>query len=555
MHVKQKLKFIIASLPILLIVFSGLIYFSLRGHADALQQSHIADEMVMVSLTAQVNANDHLLHPGERTKTQWKSGQDRIRGLTELDVHLDTKAEQEFIGRIRNNVVSANVTFGEIALLSGDTANASLRAERENQLVEELMLKMQETTFLASQLADFNDKEAADFLKDIFTLFSALTLLFLAALLGSFWVIWHGVSQLDLAKTQAEKEEGRLNILLESIGDGVFAIDRSWNITLWNRAATLLTGWSAEEALGKPFRSVVQFVNKENNKENIVFIEEAMLYGKAKTMENHTVLVRKDGREIPIGDSASPIVTGGQVSGCIIVFRDVSQELLAENIKEELAFRVVHDLRSPLTVMRSVLAGGNMAKKCGDDPELKEGYTLLGDATKQMLGMVNDLLGNIKAAKTGSSLKKIALTEIVKEVARTLKPVAGEKSVDCAYAPPAGLPLIAVPEPEHIKEIFTNLFTNAIKYNKKGGTIVVTHEVIGKLLKTSIADTGVGISEENIKNLFAPYMRVNEREGIQGTGLGLYIVKKLAEEANGKVEVSSKEEVGTTFSVYLPITT
>jgi PAS domain S-box-containing protein len=341
--------------------------------------------------------------------------------------------------------------------------------------------------------------------------------------------------------------------LLESVGDGVIAIDRSFKITLFNKAATVLSGWSEAEAIGKPFRDIIKFIKTDTRKDNIVFIEEAMLYGETKQMESPTSIIQKNGQEISVGDSAAPVFdVSGQINGCIIVFRDMSKEIQLEKVKEDFTYRIVHDLRSPLTVIKSMLGDKDMMKKF-QSKGLKEGYSLLNDATKQMLDMVSDLLVKSQPQKIETSAKKVAITDIIKDIVRTLKPVASEREVKCEYLPAVNLPMVSVKDVDHTKEIFTNLINNAIKYNKIGGSITITHEIIGQFLKTNIKDEGVGISDVNLKKISTPYARFNEKEGASGTGLGLYIVKNLVEESLGKLEITSKEGSGSTFSVYLPI--
>jgi len=107
--------------------------------------------------------------------------------------------------------------------------------------------------------------------------------------------------------------------------------------------------------------------------------------------------------------------------------------------------------------------------------------------------------------------------------------------------------------PERLKEIFSNLIDNAIKYNKDGGTVTITHQVEGSFLKTIMKDSGVGMSAENLTKLFTPYFRVDTQEQIQGTGLGLFTVKKFVEEAGGSITVDSKMGEGTSFTVSLPL--
>ncbi|MEK7520729.1 MAG: cache domain-containing protein [Patescibacteria group bacterium] len=117
----------------------------------------------------------------------------------------------------------------------------------------------------------------------------------------------------------------REKVFMESIGDGVLAIDKEWNICLWNKAASEITGWSQEEAIGKPFRSIMKLIRAHDRKEDIVFIEETLLYGEGRKMENGSILITKDKKEISLSDSAAPIFDpSGKVSGVIIIFRPAS---------------------------------------------------------------------------------------------------------------------------------------------------------------------------------------------------------------------------------------
>jgi PAS domain S-box-containing protein len=135
----------------------------------------------------------------------------------------------------------------------------------------------------------------------------------------------------SLTETKAKDEA-----MLASIGDGLVAIDQAWIITLWNRAAGGITGWSSEEAIGKPFREIVKLIREDDGQANFGFIEEAMKTGKTQSMETHTTLIKKDGSKISVGDSAAPIFDQDkQIAGVIIVFRDVSMEYKIHQLKEQ----------------------------------------------------------------------------------------------------------------------------------------------------------------------------------------------------------------------------
>ncbi len=301
-------------------------------------------------------------------------------------------------------------------------------------------------------------------------------------------------------------------------------------------------------------REVVRFIRESDKKENIVFIEEAMLYGEQKTMDQNTLLIRKDGTKMPTGDSAAPIFdSSGRVAGAIIVFRDTSKEYEAEKAKEEVIFQTVHDLRAPANAIKLAAENSQDAEFLSHNPEkLKESLGLIQEANTRMLSLVNSLLDSARS-KTGIAKgERVTLPNIIRGVIKELTPAAGRKMVKIEYAPPQDLSQVFA-HPERLKEIFSNFIDNAIRYNKDGGAVTIMHKVEADFVKTIVKDTGVGISAENLSKLYTPYFRVDGRQQVQGTGLGLFIVKKFVEEAGGSIVVDSKVGEGTTFSIFLPV--
>lgn len=124
-----------------------------------------------------------------------------------------------------------------------------------------------------------------------------------------------------------DREQQRVNLLLNNIGDGVIAIDSNWTITLFNPAAVNITGLSQSAALGKPLKSVLKFLRETDHQEDYSFIEDAILTKTTKHIETPTILVHQNGQDIPVGDSASPLINGlNNVVGAIIVIRNLTHE-------------------------------------------------------------------------------------------------------------------------------------------------------------------------------------------------------------------------------------
>lgn len=146
-------------------------------------------------------------------------------------------------------------------------------------------------------------------------------------------------AELELAKNKSET-------LLASIGDGVFGIDKERNIVYFNLQAEAMSGYKTSEVVGKPYYDFLKFVKVKDRSENIEFIRTA-LKGKVADMGNHTVLIRKDKKELPVADSASPIKDkDGNILGVIVVFRDATKERELEIARAELVSFASHQLKS-----------------------------------------------------------------------------------------------------------------------------------------------------------------------------------------------------------------
>ncbi len=357
-------------------------------------------------------------------------------------------------------------------------------------------------------------------------------------------------------RTLIEAQRDRERMLLGSIGDGVVAIDRFWNIASWNKAAGELTGWTEKEALGRPFRDVVKFVRESDRKENITFIEETMLFGKVHFMENHTLLVRKDGKEISVGDSAAPVFDqNGQVAGAIVVFRDVSKEYELEKTHQEFSSLATHQLRAPITVIKGYIE--MLTEK--ESSLTEEQRVALGEIRKanETLGaLANAMLNVSRIESSGFAIapEPVYLPDLADGVVKEMSSQIEEKKLKLEKQYGADVPSINA-DPKLSAAIFRNLLSNAVKYTPQKGTITLKIEKQESDILITISDTGLGIPKAQQSKLFSKFFRAdNVRDGkTEGTGLGLYIVKSIVEQAGGKIRFESEENIGTTFFITIPL--
>ena len=226
-----------------------------------------------------------------------------------------------------------------------------------------------------------------------------------------------------------------------------------------------------------------------------------------------------------------------------------------EMMRENFITLVSHQLRSPLTsvklyfsVIREGFAGDVTDKQ-------KEIIRKAGDYIDSLLKLINDWLdmSRVEAGRIRDKSEPVSLAAVLTEAAEVLKPQAQAKKVALQLNLAGNLPQF-IGDPNCLKEAFLNLISNAIIYNRDGGTVIVTAKEQDDDLVVEVSDTGIGISKENLHFIFDEFFRVKNKETqhISGTGLGLPIAKKIIEAHNGCVKVDSELGVGTTFSIILP---
>jgi len=352
--------------------------------------------------------------------------------------------------------------------------------------------------------------------------------------------------------SDVKKAKDKIVTLVESISDGVIAIDINWNIIEWNSAAETISGWSKREVLGKPFRDHIHFIRERDRSENIIFIQEAMLYGKAKSMENHTILVRKDKSEISIGDSAAPIFDENKkVIGVIIVFRDMTKELESQSLKTDFKY-AAHQMRTPVT---KVLWDIEVAIDSKDEKERQELLTDAHDSARSISKMSDQLLAvaEIEQNVVVPRHEAVDAAEIIGEILRELKPNADKEKIRLSFVNNIDDSKIET-DKILVKRFLSELVDNGIKYNKENGEVLIAMTEDGSQVLFEIKDTGIGIIENQHPLIFTKFFRgANyDTSKIPGAGMGLFISRSYVNLLNGKIWFRSEVGKGTSFFVLLP---
>jgi len=356
----------------------------------------------------------------------------------------------------------------------------------------------------------------------------------------------------DFAKITARKKA-----ILASIGDAVMACDENGTVTLFNRKAVAMTGFFAREVIGKHYSQIVRFVKEADNEPSIDFIAEAMKTGHRTIMADNTLLVKKDGHKIPVADSAEPIrYAHGMLIGCVIVFRDISQEKETDRAKSEFISVASHQLKTPGTIVNlyteKLLDGRNSELS----PKQKEYINEIRSANQSMTDIVSSLL-NVSRIEMGIFAVDpvpVDVIEIFKNIAKDSDSNLKDKNINFKQEYHQQEHIIPI-DKLLLNIIFSNLLSNAIRYTDKNGTISVKSIIKENNLVISVADNGCGIPAGQQNRIFTKFFRADDARSkyTNGTGLGLYIVKSILDHIGGNVWFTSTENKGSTFYFTIPL--
>jgi len=356
--------------------------------------------------------------------------------------------------------------------------------------------------------------------------------------------------------------------ILEAIQDGVVVIGADGVIHLFNSAAVTISGWTAKDAIGLDYRNILALVDQKGQPlpDQDDPFRQALVAGQA-TRDNNSLLKTKSGKTIALSIIVSPgLGSNGQPDGSVVgVMRDVSKEKEEEARRSDFISTASHEMRTPLAAIEGYLALALNPKTAQIDDNARNLLQKATMATNHLGELFRDLLTSSKAddGRLINHPEVVELGELLEQVAEAAKFKAQEKGLDLQYiissqqtvnGGKAIRPIYyAYVDPNRIREVFQNIVDNAIKYTLEG-KIEVRLTGDQNTVQTQVKDTGSGIPAEDIPHLFQKFYRVDNSSTrtISGTGLGLYICRKIVELYNGRIWVESEVGKGSTFFINLP---
>ena len=370
-----------------------------------------------------------------------------------------------------------------------------------------------------------------------------------------------------IERKQAEEalaeEKERLAVTLRSIGDGVITTYTDGSIMLLNRAAEDLTGWQEAQAVGKPLTEVFRILDAKTRKAADNPVEKVVCGACVHTIGEHTLLVKRDGSERLISDSAAPIRDReSKIIGVVLVFRDITEKQKHEDERSRtqkieslgiLAGGIAHDFNNILTAILGNIALVKMSLK----PEDKQ-YERLNESEKAAL-RARDLTQELLTfSKGGEPIRRTtAISDLIREA--TQFALRGS-NVTYNILMAENLWPVSIDEGQ-IRRAIHNIVTNADQAMLGGGSIEIVVENVlaenekvktlppGKFVKITITDHGIGIPPENLPKIFDPYFTTKTI----ASGLGLATAYSVLKKHHGHIHATSKVGAGSSFSVYLPV--
>jgi len=324
-----------------------------------------------------------------------------------------------------------------------------------------------------------------------------------------------------------------------------------------NPAASKMLRQDAKAVVGKDFIDTVPAADKNGmiisrDKRPILTV-----LSKGQSFTNHAAnfYVRSDKSKFPAAITTSPIILSGEIIGSIITFRDITHEKEVDRMKTEFISLASHQLRTPLSAIRwflEMLINGDAGPVNEEQAKFLKN---INDSTIRMIALVNDLL-NISRIESGRIMiepKSTHLGNLLEELLREIKLKYQSKNQKVIVSYHPDLPKIHI-DPNLIRAVYLNLLNNAIKYSPEGGEITVIISKKGDQIISQVSDNGFGIPKKEQHRVFEKFFRGSNivKRVLDGTGLGLYLVKSIIESSNGKIWFQSEEGKGTTFWFSLP---
>lgn len=355
----------------------------------------------------------------------------------------------------------------------------------------------------------------------------------------------HMAHALKVRISETESEKTRVSAILENMTEGVVAVDSQRRVILMNRSAERIFNVSFESVLSRSLIEVIQnpriddMISRSIKEQSLISDEIELFHTTHKVLRASAVNVAKDGLNVC----------------AILAFYDITEIRRLEEMRKEFVANVSHELKTPLTSLRGfieTLLGGALR----DPDKAEEFLKMMEEDTRRLTRLIDDLLelSKIESNQVALEFRSLNLKDEIDKCIAVFEPRIRAKRI-LVKNHVSSIEVSA--DRDQLKQVFVNLLDNAIKFNHEEGEVVFSSQSLKGLIRVSIEDTGIGISQGELHRVFERFFRTDKARSREsgGTGLGLSIVKHIIEAHGGSVACESTLGKGSRFSFTLPVLT
>jgi PAS domain S-box-containing protein len=341
------------------------------------------------------------------------------------------------------------------------------------------------------------------------------------------------------SRVSIEKE--RSVAILANIADGIVAVDREGKVVLWNAAAEEITGIPQDDALGRTVPEVLQRTFEVDPE---------------RAAGSRLLSIPRGGDEVWLSLSEAVMRDPlGAVAGRIFAFRDISADRMVEEVKSDFVAAVSHELRTPLTSIYGFAETLLRQDVLFGEEERRTFLGYIASESERLTEIVDQLL-NVARLDAGDLQvvpELVDVGSVLSEVVETVGDTGAVNGHRFEVDLPEGT-LAAEADRDKVRQVFSILVENALKYSPQGGTVTIGARRKDDTVEVRVVDEGIGIPPTEQQRIFRKFYRAESttRDGAAGTGLGLFIAKELVTAMGGRIWVDSAEGEGSSFAFELP---
>jgi len=353
---------------------------------------------------------------------------------------------------------------------------------------------------------------------------------------------------------QVSEERGALSAIIDNSAEGVMILDAAGRVQVYNRALAHMTGRQSQEAMGRPAAEVLVLRDRQGN--DLALPDSPAQRPSAAETRLYVEgdVVRRGGPPVTVGVSVTPLYNEeGRLVRSILNVIDITRFRQAEEMKSTFVSVVSHELKTPVALIKGYAETLRREDADWDRATVVEGLDVIAEEADHLTHLIDSLLEASRIQAGGLTLQPtdVNLARLAEKVVDGFRTQTQIHTFDLDFPP--DLPSVWG-DPERLREVLSNLVSNAVKYSPKGGMVWVGGRVDQTGVTVYVADQGIGIPPEEQDRIFDRFHRIETglHRGTEGTGLGLYLVKAIVEAHGGRVWVESAPERGSIFMFRLP---